>query len=86
MLYECLMNSLFKEAKDTVTTSKDEYFLEDKPSGSSLLKLIIKESHIDTNATTGNIRKKISSLDSYMPTIDHNIRTFNTYVKIWFRH
>ena len=81
MLYECLMNSLCKEAKDTITTSKEMYFIGDKPSGSSLLKLIIQESHIDTNATTDNIRKKLSSLDAYMPTIDHNIRTFNTYVK-----
>ena len=81
MLYECLMNSLCKEAKDMITTSKDEYILGDKPSGSALLKLIIQESHIDTNATTDNIRQKLSSLDAYIPTIDHNIRTFNTYVK-----
>ena len=74
MLYECPMNSLCKESKDTATTSKDEYFLEDKLSDSSLLKLIIQESHIDTNATADNTRKKLSSLDTYMPTIDHNIR------------
>ena len=81
MLYECLMNSLCKEAKDTITTSKEQYFIGDKPSGSSLLKLIIQESHVDTNATAENIRQKLSSLDVYMPSIDHNIRTFNSYVK-----
>ena len=81
MLYECLMNSLCKEARDTITTSKDEYFLGDKPSGSSLLKLIIQESHIDTNATIDTIRKKLSSLDAYMPAIDYNIKVFNEYVK-----
>ena len=81
MLYECLMNSLCKEARDNITTSKDEYYLRDKPSGSSLLKLIIQESHIDTNATIDTIRKKLSSLDSCIPAIDYNINFFNEYVK-----
>jgi hypothetical protein len=50
--------------------------------GVALLKIIIHESHLDTNATTNQIRTKLSNLDSYIPTVDSNIGRFNQYVKL----
>jgi len=48
----------------------------------ALLKIIIRESHLDTNATTNQIRTKLSSLDTYILTIDSDIGKFNQYVKL----
>ena len=50
--------------------------------GVALLKIIIRESHLDTNATTNQIRTKLSNLDSYILTIDSDIGRFNQYVKL----
>jgi hypothetical protein len=44
--------------------------------------VIIRESHLDTNATTNQIRTKLSNLDSYITTIDSDIGKFNQHVKL----
>ena len=80
-LYNCLMNSLSKEATDTITIWKDDYFLNDHPSGTLLLRVIICESYIDTNVSATAVREKLNSLDLYMATIDSDIAKFNSYVK-----
>ena len=80
-LYQCLMASLSKEAKAKVMVWKEEYMIAGFPSGAALLKIIIRESHIDTRATVRHIRDKLSSLDLYLPTIGNDIIKFNTYVK-----
>ena len=80
-LYNCLMNSLSKEATDTITIWKDDYFINGHPSGTLLLRVIIRESYIDTNASTTAVREKLNSLDLYMATIDSDISKFNSYVK-----
>ena len=51
-------------------------------SGNLLLKVIVRESHLDTNATTGTIRTKLSSLDEYIVTIGSDITKFNGYVRL----
>jgi len=50
------------------------------PCGPLLLKVIVRESHIDTRATVRHIRAKISALKEYLPTINYNIIDFNVYV------
>ena len=84
MLYKCLMASLTNEAKKKVSIWSNQYRIgENKEcSGVALLKIIIRESHLDTNATTNQIRTKLSSLDSYITTIDSDIGRFNQYVKL----
>ena len=47
----------------------------------ALLKIIVRESHLDTNATTNQIRTKLSNLDQYVMTIDSDIGKFNDHVK-----
>ena len=39
-------------------------------SGVALFKVIIRESHIDTNASANQIRTKPSNLDQYITTIE----------------
>jgi hypothetical protein len=81
MLYKCLMKSISKEGKSKITIWKDQYHVNGLPSGNLLLKIIIRESHLDTNATISTIRTNLSNLDTYMLTIGGDITKFNTYVK-----
>ena len=86
MLYMCLLNSLTKEAKMKIQIWESEYIIQNQhgtriPSGNLLLKVIIRESHLDTNATTQSIRTKLSNLDRYIVTIGNDITKFNGYVK-----
>ena len=86
MLYMCLLNSLTKEAKMKIQIWESEYIIQNLqgtkiPSGNLLLKVIIRESHLDTNATTQSIRTKLSNLDRYIITIGNDITKFNGYVK-----
>jgi hypothetical protein len=46
-----------------------------------LLKVIVRESHLDTNATISAIRTKLSNLDACMLSISGDITKFNTCTK-----
>ena len=85
MLYTCLMSSLTATAKKKIMIWSDQYSIDVAgakfDSGVALLKVIIRESHLDTNATTNSIRTKLSSLDTYIATVDSDIGKFNQYVK-----
>ena len=75
------MASLLKEGKRKILVWEDQYNLNGLGSGNLLLKIIVQESHLDTNATSSSIRTKLMDLDKYLPTIGHDIVKFNTYVK-----
>ena len=81
LLYECIMNSISTECKAKLTIWKDAYRTRQLPSGNLLLKVLIRECHLDTNATVGGIRNRLSALDTYLPTVGYNISQFNMYVK-----
>lgn len=81
LLYECIMNSISKEGRAKITIWKKDYMLRGFPSGNLLLKVLIRECHLDTNATSGGIRAKLSSLDTYLPKVGYDILKFNMYVK-----
>ena len=81
LLYECIMNSISNECKAKLTIWKKEYRCGQLPSGNLLLKVLIRECHLDTNATVGGIRNRLSALDLYLPTVGYNITKFNMYVK-----
>jgi len=80
-LYVCLQNSLTKEARDKVLLNVHEYTVQGRPSGPLLLRMIIRDSHLDTNATTHIIRERLSSLDQHMVAVSSNIEQFNNHVK-----
>ena len=80
MLYKALMHSLNKAGKDKIRIWRNDYVVDGSPSGVALFKVIVRESHLDTNATTGEIRTNLSSLDTYMMSIGCDIVKFNSYV------
>jgi hypothetical protein len=77
------MNSISKEGKNKMLIWRQQYTVDDFSSGNLLLKIIIRESHLDTNATTSSIRTKMSNLDSYSMTIGSDITKFNGYVRLF---
>ena len=79
-LYSCLWASLSNEGKSKVNVHRSDYHIGDQRVGTMLLKVIIRESHIDTNATVSHIRTQLSSLDTYLPTIGYDIGKLNDYV------
>ena len=82
MLYTCLMSSLSKAGKSKLVIWEDQYTIDHVKSGNLLLKTIIRESHLDSNATTTSIRTQLSSLDTYIATIDSNVTKFNAHVQL----
>ena len=80
-LYHCLTNSLSEEGMSKVNIWESQYTVDNIQSGPALLKVIIRESLLDTNATVRNIRQQLSSLDTYLPTIGHDISKMNMHVK-----
>ena len=75
------MNSLTLAGKDKVRLWLDQFILNGRESGILLLKIIIRESHLDTNATTNSIRTQLSNLGEYITTIGCDIIKFNKHVK-----
>ena len=55
--------------------------IEGQGCGPVLLRIIIRESDMETNANEIYLRHKLSTLDLYIATIDHDINKFNIYVK-----
>ena len=81
-MFDALMASLSTEGKQKVMIWDTQYMVGEYQSGNLLLKVIIRESHLDTNATTVTIRRQLSSLDTYIVTIGSDIIKFNGYVKL----
>ena len=82
MQHECIMNSISKEGKDKIWIWEELHKIGDKVSGNLLLKIVARESHLDTNATTSLIRTKLSKLDKCLPTVGHDITKFNQHVAL----
>jgi hypothetical protein len=76
------MNSISKEGKNKILIWRQQYTVDEFSSGNLLLKIIIRESHLDTNATTSSIHTNLSNLDSYIMTIGSDITKFNGYVRL----
>jgi len=84
-LYDCLMKSLSKLGRSKVTLQEEEYTIMSPTGvprmvGVLLLKLIIRVSAIDTNATVMSIRQQLSSIDTYIATVNYDITKTNEKV------
>ncbi|CAJ1950202.1 unnamed protein product [Cylindrotheca closterium] len=87
MLYECIMKSLSTLGKAKVNIHSSDYKLMSGqynryPSGLCLLKVVVRESYLDSNATTGMLRQRLATLDLYLPTVNNDIIKFNMHVKM----
>ena len=60
----------------------DQYKIKGIPSGNILIKIIIRESHLDSNAMTTLIRNHLSSLDHFITTVWCVITKLNAHVKL----
>lgn len=80
-LYTCVMNSMSRVGRNKITGFRDQYSINGTPCGILLLKVIVRESYIDTNATTSYIRGQLSSLDEYLPIVDYDIGKLNLHVQ-----
>ena len=82
MMANCLLTTLTKVAYNQVTAYGGEYSTDDgEPVGAMLLKVILKQCHIDTRATSRYLRLKLKELDKYMEEIKFDIVKFNLHVK-----
>lgn len=80
ILGQCLMNSLSPAGRAKCAVWQEQYMPNGIIAGIPLLRVIIKVSSIDTNATAAYIRAQLSSLDQYMKDADSNILVFNQHV------
>jgi len=80
MLFMCLMNS----GKANLNIHDKQYLIGDPPieSGLCLLKILIKESHLGSNATSSMIRTKLSNLDENLTETNNDILNFNNHVRM----
>jgi hypothetical protein len=84
MMYQCLYNSLTDEAKLKVLSDHDDYEVNTAlngiiSNGRMFLKVIIRNSTVDTMSTVFHIRGNLSQLKEYMMAINCNIELFNQY-------
>ena len=82
MAYKCWMSSLSKTGKDKVQIWEEEYTVNGTRSANLLFKVILRESHIETAATSASIRYQLSKLDEYISSVGQDITKFNAYVKL----
>ena len=80
-MFECLWSSLTKEGIAKLGIYQHKFTVHGRKSGACLLKVIITESYVDTNATTKRIRISLTKLDEYMASCKSNVEHFNKYVE-----
>ena len=84
MLYECLMYSLSVTGKSKVNAKRDEYYVGNPPihSGLCLFRVLVQESHLDSNTTSGKICTSLINLDRKIQEIGNDIIQFNSHVQM----
>jgi hypothetical protein len=84
-LYHCLRKSLTKEAETNIVLFQEDYIIGDRSCGLALLKVIVREAYVDTNATILHIREQLNSLDLHIVKLGYHIEKFNAKVKTYQR-
>ena len=84
-MYQCIFNSLSKSAQAIVALQKAEYTLGEGEdaivSGTCLLKVVIRKSHVDTNATTSHILTQLGHVGKIVVDLNSDIVKVNEKVK-----
>ena len=80
-LYTCIMKSISRVGRNKITGFCNQYTINGTACSILSLKIIVCESYIDTNATTTYIRDQLSSLDTFLPTVDYDIGKMNLHVQ-----
>ena len=80
MIYHCLIGLNSKVYRTKVMVWEDQYKIKEIPSRNILIKIIICESHLDSNVTTTSIRNQLSSLNHFITTVGCDITKFNAHI------
>lgn len=80
LLHRFLMNSLSNAGKRKIEVFSNQYTINGRLSGNLLLKIIVRESQVDTNATTATLRIKLSNFDEYLAKVGWDITRGNAYI------
>jgi hypothetical protein len=67
---KCLLNSTTEAGKLKIMKESDAYYVDGILSGPLLIKVILKKAIIDLRATSANLREQLTTLDSYMVSVD----------------
>ena len=65
-----------------IVSESTKYHIGSNPCGDIIFKLILQTKMIDTRATYFNMREKISSIYTYISTVNYDIEKFNEYANI----
>lgn len=85
MMFNCLAKSLDEDALNKMAAWEDDYYVGQVPVGPLFLKVIIRETVVDNNATVRSIRTNLRNIDEYLPTIGNDITKLNVQVKQWVK-
>lgn len=80
-LYCCLMALLTTEAQSKISVWGDQYTIGNYQLVVLLAKVIIQESHLDTNVKSSQIHFRLASIDKFVLTVGCNINVLNLYFK-----
>lgn len=81
MIYNCLLDSISKEAQATMLVDLDKYVISTYMDGLCFLKLLLSKAQTDTIGTVNMLRTLISKLPSKMVELGGDIVAFNNIVK-----
>jgi len=81
-MFKCISSSLTEDARLKIVAETDVYTRNGAEAGPILFKLLTQKAVVDTRSTTNYFRENLSSLDTYMASINSNIVEFNNYVKL----
>jgi hypothetical protein len=81
MAVTAITSSLTADFMTRILISRAQYTIGEDASAICLLKVIIRESHIDSNASTRIAREKLSSLDVHMKNQGNDVVKFNVFVQ-----
>jgi hypothetical protein len=81
-MFKCISNSLTEDARLKIVAETEVYTRHSAEAGPILFKLLTQKAVVDTRSTTNYFRENLSSLDTYMASINSDIVEFNNYVKL----
>lgn len=79
---KCILSSLSLPGFRKVQTWHDDWHINGRPSAFLLIKIIVREAFIDTQATTRILREHLSSLPSRLEDLKGDIDQLNAFIKV----
>jgi hypothetical protein len=76
-LYKCIMASLSVQGNANVNIWKNQFHHNNVSGGISVLKVIIRESSLDANATTESLRRELTELDAFAISVNGDVSQIN---------